>query len=238
VAEGQSPKPKVRRKPKKETPQPIPEDMYGVIRSDLSTLTTILKDDPSIADHIYDIFEEHLHRQVTGESYERLTISLRVLVGDAPARLITESAKILNRFFFEEIFKHSEDEAMRKSVLLLQHLTARYGTRVKDAFFLSFRYMEDDWRTAEVSLLRKGEGEQWFIEMDLEKYRGEEIFLRMTPVSAVQLTNLMIAEIQKIPCDAVDQEFIQQIKEGLSTMKKKYSRKVQGKETPHIDGYA
>jgi len=63
---------------------------------------------------------------------------LRVLVGGAGTRIITESAKIVSRDFFTELRSSAgEDQALQGTINLLQHLTALYGTRIKDAFFLS-----------------------------------------------------------------------------------------------------
>jgi len=222
-------------------PSPLAsKEMVEVIQSDLAHLTGILEENPSLADQIYDICEINLALPLSRESYERFMVSLRVLVGGAGSRIITESAKIVSRDFFTELRRTvGEDQALQGTIALLQHLTALYGTRIKDAFFLSFRHMEHDWRTAEVSLLRKGEGEQWFVEMELTKYQGEEILLRMTPVSALQLAHLMLSELQKLPEDAVDDQLLQQFREGIAGLRTKFTgRSTSREETRHLDGYA
>jgi len=78
-------------------------------------------------------------------------------------------------------------------------MTARYGTRVKDAFFLSFRHTEDDWRTADVAAYKRADGDGWFVELDLMKYSGGRVLLRMSPLSAFQLTYLLMKELEKLP---------------------------------------
>lgn len=213
-----------------------------MVRQDLTELHQILAENNDLGDQIRDLFERNLLMEgLSRETYERLVVSLQVLLGPSASRLIVESTKILTSDFFTELRKTS-DESLVETVRFLQQLAAVYGTHMKDAFLLSFKYTEEDWRTAEVVAYHKGESDIWFVEMDLIKYNGERLFLRMSPVSAFQLLQTFMNEMGKIPAGTIDEQALARIRESADLFRKRYDvptrdEKGQASET-HLDGYA
>lgn len=213
-----------------------------MVKQDLAELHRMIQENPGLAEQIQDLFERNLLMEgLSKETYERLVVSLQILLGPAASRLIVESTKILTSEFFTEL-RRTSDASLVDSVRFLQQLAAVYGTHMKDAFLLSFKYTEEDWRTAEVVAYHKGESDIWFVEMDLVKYNGERLFLRMSPVSAFQLLQTFMNEMGKIPTGTVDEQALARIRESAAQFKKRYEtpsveEKAPGSET-HLDGYA
>jgi hypothetical protein len=214
-------------------------DAADLIRNDLFEFSDVLADNPEIAEQIHRVMSSQLNGPVTRNTYERLMMSLCVLVGKPSARLIAESSKILSKDFFDDLSEKIDGaEEVKPAIRFLQHITSLYGHQLKSAFILSFRHTADDWKTADISAYRKGEGELWFIEMDMVKYSGEEVFLRMPPLSAVQLANLLLSELQKIPSDLVDPEITSQIRKSADLLDKGTPPSPVKHQHHHIDGYA
>ncbi|MEN6609252.1 MAG: hypothetical protein ABFC24_00265 [Methanoregulaceae archaeon] len=213
-----------------------------MVKQDLTELHRLLAENTGLGDQIRDLFERNLLMEgLSKETYERLVVSLQVLLGPSASRLIIESTKILTSDFFTELRKTS-DESLVETVRFLQQLAAVYGTHMKDAFLLSFKYTEEDWRTAEVVAYHKGESDIWFVEMDLIKYNGERLFLRMSPVSAFQLLQTFMNEMGKIPAGTVDEQALARIRESAEQFKKRYEVPTQDEKNKvsetHLDGYA
>lgn len=206
-----------------------------MIRKDLLELSDLIAQYPATLSQICTILDEQLQGGISRETYERIVLSLRVLIGHGPTRIITESSKILNDEFFDQLERSNTAAAESGTIRFLRELTARYGTRVKDAFFLSFRHTEDDWRTADVAAYKRVEGDGWFIELDLLKYSGGSVFLRMSPLSAFQLTHLLMKELEKLPPEVIDEDMALKLRESAANLKDKFST-VEGSH--HLDGYA
>ena len=206
-----------------------------MIRKDLLELSNLIAQYPATLSQICTILDEQLQGGISRETYERIVLSLRVLIGHGPTRIITESSKILNDEFFDQLEHSNAAAAESGTIRFLRELTARYGTRVKDAFFLSFRHTDDDWRTADVAAYKRAEGDGWFIELDLLKYSGGRVFLRMSPLSAFQLTHLLMKELGKLPPEVIDEDMALKLRESAAILKDKFST-VEGSH--HLDGYA
>ena len=58
--------------------------------------------------------------------------------------------------------------------------------------------------------------------MDLTKYNGEKIFLRMHPASAFNLARGLIREMGKLPEKAVDEKVIKRFREETEGFRKKF----------------
>jgi hypothetical protein len=225
--------------PPAESEKRIPE----MVKGDLRELTKILSENPHLENQIRELFERHLMQGLSRETYERLVVSLQVLLGASASRIIVESTKVLTSEFFTEL-RQSEEPPVEGTVRFLQHLTALYGTLMKDAFLLSFKYTEEDWRTAEVVAYHKGDSDIWFVELDLMKYNGERFFLRMSPFSAFQLLQTFINEMGKLPENTVDQQVMARFRESAARLRKKYGESGAGNgeggeaKEPQLDGYA
>jgi hypothetical protein len=211
------------------------EDSDNVIRKDLLELSDLIVRHPAVPSQICKIVDEQLQGGISRETYERIVLSLRVLVGHASTRIITESSKILNDEFFDQLERSNPEVAESGTIRFLRELTARYGTRVKDAFFLSFRHTEDDWRTADVAAYKRADGDGWFVELDLMKYSGGRVLLRMSPLSAFQLTHLLMKELEKFPSEVIDEDMALKLRDSAAILKDKFSV-IEG--THHLDGYA
>lgn len=225
--------------PAPESKQEVFLDAADLIRKDLFEFSEVLAESPEIAEQIHTVMSRQLNGPVTRDTYERLMMSLCVLVGKPSARLIGESSKILSKEFFDDLSgKIDGAEEVKPAIRFLQHITSLYGHQLKSAFIFSFRHTGDDWKTADISAYRKGEGELWFIEMDMIKYSGETIFLRMPPLSAVQLANLLLVELQKVPSELVDPEITSQIRKSVDSLDKGMRNSPCTRQHHHIDGYA
>ena len=212
-----------------------------MVKSDLIELARILAENTDLPNQIRELFERNLVLDgLSRESYERLALSLQVLLGPAASRIVIESTKILTSDFFTELRK-SEDDRVEETIRFLQLLAAVYGPHMKDAFLLSFKYTEDDWRTAEVVAYHRGDSEMWFVEMDLLKYNGERLFLRMSPASAFQLLQTFMNEMGKIPQNTVDTQALARIRESAAEFRRRYETNPADTGPAgekHLDGYA
>jgi hypothetical protein len=214
-------------------------DAADLIKNDLFEFSEVLAESPEITGQIHRVMSRQLNGPITRDTYERLMMSLCVLVGKPSARLIGESSKILSKDFFEDLTgKIDGAEEVKPAIRFLQHITSMYGHQLKSAFILSFRHTIDDWKNADISAYRKGDGELWFIEMDITKYSGETVYLRMPPLSAVQLANLLLSELQKIPSELVDPEITSQIRKSADSLDKGMRHSPGARQHHHIDGYA
>ena len=211
------------------------DDSDNVIRKDLLDLSDLIVRYPLVPSQICTIIDEQLQGGISRETYERIVLSLRVLVGHASTRIIIESSKILNDEFFDQLERSNPEAAELGTIRFLRELTAKYGTRVKDAFFLSFRHTEDDWRTADVAAFKRADGDSWFVELDLMKYNGGRITLRMSPLSAFQLTHLLMTELHKLPSEVIDEDMALKLRDSAMILKDKFSV-IKG--VHQLDGYA
>ncbi len=207
------------------------------IHDDLTELSRLLVTHPGISGSILDVFYQHLTPVPSRESYERLMQGLGVLIGPGATRIVLESVKIQSNEFFDRLSRSAQDADAQQAVVFLRQIAALYGHLVKDAFFLSFKHTNEDWRTADISCYRKGDGEAWFIELELLKYNGERVFLRMSPISAFQLADLFIQELSKLPSDSSGEGIAKRFHE-LPRHFRKESPDPSGIQESPPDGYA
>ena len=99
------------------------DDSDNVIRKDLLELSDIIVRHPAVPSQICKIMDDQLQGGISRETYERIVLSLRVLVGHAPTRIITESSKILNDGFFDQIERSNPEAAESGTIRFLRELT-------------------------------------------------------------------------------------------------------------------
>ena len=151
----------------------------------VTELAQILTDNPLIEQRIRETIEHHLKQGTNDETYGNIFLSLNILVGRKATLLIADSLKTNSSEFFEGIKKQIEGENIDKVLPFLQYLTALYGDELEEAHRV-WTEEPNDWLRAGVTAFREGgEKETWFIELDLTKYNGGKVYLRMSPWSAL-----------------------------------------------------
>ena len=197
------------------------QDTSKLVKKDVSELAAILSKNPKIEQQVREILDYHLKGGVDRITSKTVNESLKILLGEGAARLIVASCTINENKFFDELKNDSEGEVHDKVIPFLRHLTALYGGKMEEAYRLTLRIPED-WRHIDVTLYREEEEEVWFIDVNLIKYTGENVFLKMPPASAFKLAKNLLAEMGKLPWEAVDEEVIKEFREGTEGFKKKF----------------
>ena len=192
-----------------------------LIKKDLSELVAILSENPGVKQQVREVIEYHLKEGVDHTTLGKIYGGLDILIGESAGRIIVNSCRANDNKFFDVIKKEGEGVAVDKALPFLQHLTALYGNKMKEAHELSGEIPED-WRRGSVNLYCKEGEDVWFIDVDLIQYNGKRIFLRMPPVSAFNLARGLIREMGKLPREAVDENVIKRFREETEGFKKKF----------------
>lgn len=187
----------------------------------VTELSQILTDNPLIEQRIRETIEHHMKQGIDDDTYGNMYFGLIILVGTEAARLIAESLRTNSSKFFEGIKEQIEGENIDKVLPFLQYLTALYGDGVEKAYSV-WNEEPDDWLRAGVTAFREGgEKETWFIELDLTKYNGGKVYLRMPPSSALQLAGRFLREINKTPKEAINELEIKRFNEAAKAFQEK-----------------
>ena len=206
-------------KEEKET-EPL-QVLYGRIKTGVPQLAAILSKNPKIEQQVREILDYHLKGGVDRTTTETVDDSLSILLGEATSRLILASCTLNTNKFLNILKKDSEGVVQDKVIPFLRHLSALYGSEMREALRLQAGTPED-WRHIDVTLYREEEKEVWFIDVNLTKFNEENLFLKMSPESAFNLAKNLLGEMGKLPSEAVDEDAIKKFREGTEDFKKKF----------------
>ena len=192
---------------------------------DISELAILLSENPEIEQQVREIIDYHLKSDVDRTTYWRIYNGLKMLLGKSATRFIVRCC----RFNDNKVFEHFKEEIrgadVDKVLPFLQHLTALYGSKMEEGYAV-FNEIPEDWRSSVITVYReekeRDEEDIWFINIQLTKYSGEKIFLRMRPISAFILVKRLIKEMGKFPREAVDEKDIKAFIEETEGFKKKF----------------
>ena len=198
-------------------------DVSGILKTSVLDLAAILSKNPETEQSVREILDYHLKGGFDRTTLDTVINSLLILLGTKAAHLIVSSCTINENEFFDELKNDSEGVVQDRVIPFLRHLTALYGSMMKEAFRLKLNTPED-WRHIDVTLYREEEEEEevWFIDVNLTKYNGGEFFLKMSPASAFKLAQNVLGEMGKIPKGAIDEEVIKAFRERTEGFKKKF----------------
>lgn len=192
------------------------------IRQKVTELAQILTDNPLIEQRIRETIEHHMKQGIDDNTYGNMFFGLNILVGREATRFIMESLRTNSSKFFEGIKEQIEGENIDKVLPFLQYLTALYGNELRKAYEI-WGEEPDDWLRAGVTAFREGgEEETWFIDLDLTKYDGGKVYLRMPPSSALQLARRFLSGINKTPKEAIDEIQIKRFNEATKAFQEKF----------------
>ncbi len=224
-----------------ETPhKKVPEQFL----KDLDEFSVILEANPPIIDPIREVFEYHLVDPIDRKTFPKIVNAMSMLLGPAPTMVVMTGCHVNSAAFFEDLlFACKENERAKAAVWIIQHLTSLYGTRVQKAYTLSSGTMDEDWHTIDVNTYRReGENPIWTIDMVVNLYNGKDTHIRMTPDSAFQLVEILIAElVQNVPFEQIDAGLLEKCKENCKLFVEKfYSGSGESEEEAEEDpaGYA
>ena len=196
-------------------------DTSELIKNSLSELATVLSENPEIDHRVREVFDYHLKKGVDSTTWAKVWNALEMSLPDGATDSIMNSCRFNSNEFFDFIKEETEEVAVDKALPFLQHLTALYGNEMEEAYDLSGE-LPEDWRSSAITLYRIEEGKVWLIDVNLIKYDGENVFLKMPIRSAFMLLQRLAMEIEKIPREDVDEEFIMAFREGIEGFKKKF----------------
>lgn len=197
------------------------ENGGSTLISDLSELSIFLNENPNIEPQVSKIIDYHLKDGVNDKTFESIKTGLEILLGTEAGRFTVAALSMNSNNFFDSLCGEIEEMDLTKPLIFLRHLTALYGSKVDDAYSL-ISEISDDWQNGYVDLYCKGENEAWYIDMDLQKYNGERIYLRMPPHSAFDLAQALVKEMGKLPKESVDMEIIEEFRDETEDFKKKF----------------
>ena len=211
--------------------------------ADLTGLAQIIEKNPGIMEPIRDVFEYHLIDPIDRKTFPRVVNAMSMLLGPAPAMVIMTGCHVNSVSFFDDLLGAIPDnDAIKAAVWFIQHLTALYGNRVQKAYSLSSGTMDEDWHTIDINTYkRESESPSWIIDMHLVQYSGTECHIRMTPDSAFQLIDILMAELQKnVPAEEVDADLMERCRQHCKEYYEKYYGKIKAKagDEDHPAGYA
>ena len=197
----------------------------GQEAKDISELAIFLSENLEIEQQVREVFDYHLKEGVDRTTFGTVRNGLEMLLGESATLFIVGCCK----FNDNELFEHFKEEIggadIDKVLPFLQHLTALYGSKMEEAYDI-FNEIPEDWRSSVITVYReekeRDEEDIWFINIQLTKYSGEKIFLRMRPISAFILVKRLIKEMGKFPREAVDEKDIKAFIEETEGFKKKF----------------
>jgi len=198
------------------------EESQGIIlfKTGLPELAAILSKNPKIEQQVREILDYHLKGGVDRTTSETVLQSLLILLGEAASIAIVACCTFNDNNFLNGLEKDSAGVVQDKVIPFLRHLTALYGSKMREAVHL--KGTPEDWRDIDVTLYREEEKEVWFIDVNLTKYNEENLFLHMSPKSAFNLAKSVLGEMGKLPREAVDEDVIKKFRERTEGFKKKF----------------
>jgi hypothetical protein len=200
-------------------------DTSELIKKDISDLAILLSENPESEQQVREVFDYHLKEGVDRTTYETVRDGLEMLLGESVTNFIVRCCRSNDNRLFEHFKKDIGGADVDKVLPFLQHLAALYGSKMEEAYAL-FGEIPEDWKSSAITVYREEEeGEEediWFININLTKYSGEGIFLRMRPASAFILVKRVIKEMGKLPREAVDEEVIKAFREETDGFNRKF----------------
>ncbi|MBE6515691.1 MAG: hypothetical protein E7Z71_03225 [Methanocorpusculum parvum] len=211
---------------------------------DLDEFAAILEANPPIIDPIREVFEYHLIDPIDRKTFPKMVNAMSMLLGPAATMVVMTGCHVNSAAFFEDlVFACKGNDKAKAAVWIIQHLTSLYGNRVQKAYTLSSGTMDEDWHTIDVNTYRReGENPVWTIDMVVNLYNGKDSHIRMTPDSAFQLVEILMAELaNNVPVEQVDAGLVAKCRDTCKAfMEKFYSgadeEDTEGEEDPA--GYA
>lgn len=212
--------------------------------ADLHILGKIFAANPGIIEPIRDVFEYHLIEPIDRKTFPRMVNALSILLSPAPAMVILTGCHVNLVSFFEDLLGAVEENNTedRTAIMLIQQLTSIYGNHVQKAYSLASGTMDEDWHTIDINTYkREGESPVWMIDMRLSQYDGSKIHMKMTPDSAFQIVDIIMAELlTNVPIEQVDSDLISRCRQHCKEFYEKYYGKLKSKtgDEEHPAGYA
>ena len=184
---------------------------------DLNEFAAILEANPPIIDPIREVFEYHLVDPIDRKTFPKMVNAMSMLLGPAATMVVMTGCHVNSAAFFEDlVFACKGNDKAKAAIWIIQHLTSLYGNRVQKAYTLSSGTMDEDWHTIDVNTYRReGENPVWTIDMIVNLYNGKDSHIRMTPDSAFQLVEILMAELSNnVPVEQVDAGLVEKCKEN------------------------
>ncbi|MBQ2772189.1 MAG: hypothetical protein IJE95_05710 [Methanocorpusculum sp.] len=192
---------------------------------DLDEFAAILEANPPIIDPIREVFEYHLIDPIDRKTFPKMVNAMSMLLGPAATMVVMTGCHVNSAAFFEDlVFACKGNDKAKAAVWIIQHLTSLYGNRVQKAYTLSSGTMDEDWHTIDVNTYRReGENPVWTIDMVVNLYNGKDSHIRMTPDSAFQLVEILMAELaNNVPVEQVDAGLVEKCKENCKNFHDKF----------------
>ena len=192
---------------------------------DLDEFAAILEANPPIIDPIREVFEYHLIDPIDRKTFPKMVNAMSMLLGPAATMVVMTGCHVNSAAFFEDlVFACKGNDKAKAAVWIIQHLTSLYGNRVQKAYTLSSGTMDEDWHTIDVNTYRReGENPVWTIDMVVNLYNGKDSHIRMTPDSAFQLVEILMAELaNNVPVEQVDAGLVEKCKENCKNFYDKF----------------
>ena len=210
------------KEPEEQTPhKKVPEQFL----KDLNEFAAILEANPPIIDPIREVFEYHLIDPIDRKTFPKMVNAMSMLLGPAATMVVMTGCHVNSAAFFEDlVFACKGNDKAKAAIWIIQHLTSLYGNRVQKAYTLSSGTMDEDWHTIDVNTYRReGENPVWTIDMIVNLYNGKDSHIRMTPDSAFQLVEILMAELSNnVPVEQVDAGLIEKCKENCKNFYDKF----------------
>ncbi len=202
---------------RKNVPEPFIKDLKG--------FSEILEANPGIIEPIRDVFDYHLADTIDRKTFPKIVNAMSMLLGGDATMVLMTACHVNAAAFFEDLLAEvKDDEKAQNAVWMIQHLTALYGNRIQQAYTLSSGTMDEDWHTIDVNTYRReGENPVWIVDVNLMLYSGIKSHIKMTPDSAYQLLDIIMAELaQHVPKEQIDDGLVRKCKENATAFFEKF----------------
>ena len=159
------------------------------------------------------------------KTFPKMVNAMSMLLGPAATMVVMTGCHVNSAAFFEDlVFACKGNDKAKAAIWIIQHLTSLYGNRVQKAYTLSSGTMDEDWHTIDVNTYRReGENPVWTIDMIVNLYNGKDSHIRMTPDSAFQLVEILMAELSNnVPVEQVDAGLVEKCKENCKNFYDKF----------------
>jgi len=185
----------------------------------LTDLSISLNENPKLEYQIREIFECHVSGNISSVDTRDCHNALMYFISSDSAYLLlicclNNSHKYLRRI--EDIAKKKLVNS-ESVVRLLKVITALYGTKIEAAHYKNLH----DWKWISPELYTNSKND-YSLELEILKFNGERIFLKMDSQSALNFTEKLIEELSKIPKDVFDEKIDDETREVIISFYEKF----------------
>jgi hypothetical protein len=146
---------------------------------------------------LVDVFSKHLDHEISGDTYDDLTLAVSALIPPEMLALLTWASQPGNDPMEGRI---AQLNAPPDAEALVRRLIGLFGPRLSRAMFAAKRPapQRDDWLSFTSQVMRDVESKEYAISSRIEKFNGESFFIEGDPISMTRFARQALRALVKI----------------------------------------